>query len=115
MVSFDEVREMAMALPGAEEGTSYGMPAFIVRGKRFCRLHEDGDSLVLMINVFERPYLLEAEPDAFYVTDHYRPYPAVLARLSVVDRETLREKLEDSWRIRAPKKLVAAFDRDRSA
>jgi len=115
MVSFNEVREMAMALPEVEEGTSYGTPAFLVRKKRFCRLHEDGDSLVLMINVFERQLLLDAEPDAFYITDHYRDYPAVLARLSAVDRETLRERLTDSWRIRAPKKLAAAFERDHPA
>ncbi len=115
MVSFDEVRKMALALPETVEGTSYGTPAFLVRKKRFCRLHEDGDSLVLMINVFERQLLLDAEPDAFYITDHYRDYPAVLARLSAVDAGTLRERLVDSWRLRAPAKLVAAYDRDHPA
>jgi len=114
-VGFDEVREMAMALPEVEEGTWYGTPAFKVRGKGFCRLREDGDSLVLMINLFERQHLLDAEPDAFYITDHYRDYPAVLARLSAVDHETLRERLTDSWRIKAPRKLAAAYDRDRPA
>ena len=115
MVSFDEVREMAMVLPEVEEGTSYGTPSFKVRGKSFCRLREDGDSLVLMINLFEREHLLRAEPDAFYITDHYRDYPAVLARLSAVDPDHLRERLTDAWRIKAPKKVAAAFDRDHPA
>jgi hypothetical protein len=115
MVSFDEVREMALALPEVEEATWFGTPSFKVRGRSFCRLREDGDSLVLMINLFERDLLLEAEPDAFYITDHYRDYPAVLARLSTVAPETLRERLTDAWRIKAPKKVAAAFDRDRPA
>ena len=32
-VTFDTVREIARALPGIEEGTCYGTPAFRVRGK----------------------------------------------------------------------------------
>lgn len=75
LMNFDEVRRMALALPGVEEGTSYGTPAFRVRGKFFCRLREDGDSLVLKCNVYERRYLVDDLPDVFYVTDHYRDFP----------------------------------------
>jgi hypothetical protein len=114
-VSFDEVRAMAMALPGAEEGTSYGTPAFRVRKKFFVRLKEDGESIVLRINPFERGYLLEAEPDAFYITDHYRDYPAVLARLAALTPERLRGRIEDSWRLMAPKRLVDEHDRQTDA
>jgi hypothetical protein len=110
-VSFDEVRAMAMALPEAQEGTSYGTPAFQVRKKTFVRLKEDGESIVLRINPFERGYLLEAEPDGFYITDHYRDYPAVLARLSALTPERLRPRIEDSWRLMAPKRLVDQHDR----
>ncbi|HEX8907134.1 MAG TPA: MmcQ/YjbR family DNA-binding protein [Longimicrobiaceae bacterium] len=110
-VSFDEVQEMAMALPEVEDGTSYGMAAFRVRKKFFAWLKNDGETIVLRINLFERDYLLEAEPDAFYITEHYRGYPAVLARASVVDAGRLRERIEDAWRMMAPKRLVDAFDR----
>ena len=113
-VSFDEVRAMAMAMPEATEGTSFGTPAFHVRKKLFLRLKEDGESIVLRINVFEREYLLEAEPDAFYITDHYRDWPAVLARLAVLTPERLRPHVEDSWRMMAPAKLVAAYDASRT-
>ncbi|HSU18066.1 MmcQ/YjbR family DNA-binding protein [Longimicrobium sp.] len=110
-VSFDQVRAMAMALPEVEEGTSYGTPAFRVRKKFFVRLKEDGESIVLRINLFKRDYLIAAEPDAFYVTDHYRDYPAVLARLSALTPERLRGRIEDSWRLMAPKRLADAHDR----
>lgn len=109
-MDFDEARRIALALPGAEEGTSYGTPAFFVRRKLFARLREDGDSLVLKCNVFERKYLMEDLPEVFYLTDHYRDYPLVLGRLSAISPALLRERIEESWRIAAPKKLIAELD-----
>lgn len=113
-MSFDEVRRIALALPGVEEGTSYGTPAFRVRGKFFCRLREDGESLVLKCNLFERAFLVDDLPDVFYITDHYRDYPAVLMRIGAVTEPLLRERMEASWRIAAPKKLVAELDARRA-
>ena len=110
-VSFDEVRRMALALPEAREGTWYGTPGFHVRRKYFLRLRDDGETIVLRINFFERGYLLEAEPDAFFIIDHYRDYPAVLARLAALTPARLREHIEDAWRMVAPKRLVDEFDR----
>ncbi|HYW11223.1 MAG TPA: MmcQ/YjbR family DNA-binding protein [Longimicrobium sp.] len=109
-MKFDEVRRVALALPGVEEGTSYGTPAFRVRGKFFARLREDGESLVLKCNLFERQFLVDDLPAVFYITDHYRDYPAVLVRIPAVTPELLRERMEASWRIVAPKKLIAELD-----
>lgn len=109
-MDFDEVRRVALALPGVEEGTSYGTPAFRVRGKFFARLREDGESLVLKCNLFERKYLLDDLPDVFYITDHYREYPAVLVRIATAPPELMRERMEASWRIVAPKKLLTELD-----
>lgn len=109
-VTYHDVRAIGSGLPGVEEGTSYGTPALKVKGKLFARLWEDGETLVLRVNPFERPYLLDADPAAFFLTDHYRDYPWVLVRLAAVDPAVMRERLEDAWRLCAPKKLVAAFD-----
>ncbi|HEX5478690.1 MAG TPA: hypothetical protein VFY79_03110 [Dehalococcoidia bacterium] len=45
-VTFGDVRKIMLALPGVTEGTSFGTPAFKVRGKFLSRLRED-DVLVL--------------------------------------------------------------------
>lgn len=110
---WDAVRRIALALPGVEEGTSYGTAALKVKGKLFARLKEDGETIVLFVNLFERPYLLEAEPEIFYITDHYRDWPNVLLRLRAVTEARLREAVVESWRFRAPPKLVAAFETSR--
>lgn len=109
-VAFQEVRGWALALPGVEEGTSYGTPALRVRGKLFLRLREDGETLVLRTDEYERDFLLESDP-AFFVTDHYRGYPIVLVRLAAVRPERLRALVVDSWRRHAPRRLVAEWER----
>jgi hypothetical protein len=110
-VSFEAVRQRALALPGVEEGTSYGTPAFKVRGKLFVRLHQSGDSLVVRIEADERAMRMRADPETYYITDHYRDYPWVLVRLCSVSPEDLGELLEDAWRRIAPARLVAEYDR----
>lgn len=109
-VSFDTVREVALALPGVEEGSSYGTPAFRVAGRFLARLREDGESLAVRIPFDDRDVLLQAEPEVFFLTDHYAGYPAVLVRLAAVRRELLCDVLEMAWRARAPKKLVRAYE-----
>jgi hypothetical protein len=109
-MDYEAVRRIGLALPGVEEGTSYGTPALKVKGKLMARLKEDGETVVLRVSLFERPYLLEAEPDIFFITDHYRDWPSVLLRLPAVTETRLREAVIDSWRFVAPPKLVAAFD-----
>lgn len=109
-VSFETVRQLALALPEVEEGTSYGTPAFKVKGKTITRLREDGETLVVKIDFLKRDILMNAEPETFYITDHYRDYPAMLVRLSSVRREVLRDLLEQAWRLEAPKRLIKAYD-----
>src|SRR6185436_6210064 len=46
-----------------------------------------------------------AGPAAFYLTDHYRPYPAILVRLSEVPVGRVTQILEKAWRFQAPKSL----------
>lgn len=109
-VTYDELCELALALPGVEAGKSYGTPALKVKGKLLVRLWEDGETVVLHVPFDEREILLAADPDVFFLTDHYAGYPTVLVRLAKVRRDQLADLLELSWRSQAPGKLVAAFD-----
>jgi len=59
----------------------------------------------------EREALLQGQPEAFFTTPHYDGSPYVLIRLEAVDPEELAELVEDAWRIRAPRRLVAEYER----
>lgn len=112
----DEIKAIAMSFPGAEEGVSYGRPAFKLNGKFFTRLRAEDDSLVLMeIGFDEREMLMEAEPDTFHLTPHYKDYPCVLARIGPLHPGSLRNFLERRFRKIARKAVIKAWDAARTA
>ena len=106
-VTFAVARRLALALPGVTEGTSYRTPAFRVAGKYFFRLREDGASLAIKVDFDTRDALLQANPRAFFITDHYVGYPAMCVRLATIRLPELKALLEESWHFVAPKKLAA--------
>ncbi|MBB3891234.1 hypothetical protein GGQ61_001951 [Phenylobacterium haematophilum] len=111
MMTPDEVRELVLAFPGAEEGTSYGQPSFKVNGKFFTRLRGEDQSLVLLdVGHDEREMLMEAAPATFHITPHYKDYPSVLARIESLHPGSLQNFLDRRWRKIAPKKLIKARD-----
>jgi len=111
MVSEEDVRRVALSLPGVAERPYNRLPAFRARGKLFARVHELPDAiLVSCVDIGERNGLVASEPDKFFITPHYRGYPAMLVRLSSIDLAELIELLTESWRLNAPRRLVAEFD-----
>ena len=100
-VTFEQVRKMALALDNAAEGTSYGTAAFKVGGKLFARLKEDGESLVVGTTFEERAEMMAADPETYYITDHYLNYPWVLVRLSRMHSDALRDLLKRAARLAA--------------
>jgi hypothetical protein len=107
---FELAIEAAEGLPGVDVGTSYGTRALRLKGKFLARFREDNESLVIKVHMVERDHMLQSDPAVFFITDHYRDYPAVLIHLSKVERSALRELIEQAWRRAAPKKLVVAHD-----
>jgi len=100
-LDFDFVRDMARALPGVEESTGRGAPSLKVRGRLLTcpAIHKSAEpySLVVMIGFEQRAKLIAADPDVYYVTDHYLNYPAVLVRMSRIHSDALRGLLGMAW------------------
>ena len=109
-VTLTTVRRLVLALPEVEEGLSYGTPGFRVRGKFLARLWEDGETLVVRCGDDERDFRMKAEPETFFVAEHYRGYPTVLVRLARVREDDLQAVLEEAWRRQAPKRLLKEYE-----
>src|ERR1700739_3634085 len=96
-INFYTVRKIGLALPGVEESTTYGSPALKIRGKLLACLptHRSAEpgSLAVRVDFADRTELLAADPDVYYVTDHYLGYTAVLVRLSRITPDVLRDLL----------------------
>jgi hypothetical protein len=111
MPDWSDVVAVGRTLPEVEEGTWFRTPCLRVRKKSFCRMKEDGETLVVrVLDLEDKEALLRGQPDVFHTTPHYDGYAYVLVRLAVVERRQLAELLEDAWRIVAPKRLLAAHD-----
>ena len=107
MASWADVVAIGTALPEVEESTWFRTPALKVRGKSFCRMKEDGETLVIqVIDLEDKEALLRSDPEVFFTTPHYDGYAYVLVRLDRIGREQLAELVEDAWRLRAPKSLL---------
>ncbi len=113
MVAWKRVVEMARELPEVDVTTSWGAPAFKVRGKTFAGVSRHEGAIWTRCDADERPMLVESNPDLYALTPHFdRSRGYLLIWLEHADDEDVRERLLDAWLLVAPKRLAAQFDFD---
>ena len=97
-VSVADARRLLLDLPNIVEGRSYGMPSFLLEGRFFARFRDDDTVLVLQLGAIgERDVLMQLDPAAFFFTEHYRNYPAVLVRLASVPHALVEGVVREAW------------------
>jgi hypothetical protein len=111
VITWDDLVALARGLPEFEESTSYGRPALKVRGKFFAALRTNPDAVVVRCDLEEKPLLLDARPEILFETPHYHGWPYMLVSLEA-SLDDLREFLEDSWLLAAPKGLAKQLSVD---
>lgn len=117
MADADDVRRLALALPGAEEIDSDGFD-FRVGGRGFVWSYPERvpgkpreirtDIAVLYVgDEAEKQALLLGEPHVFFTAPGYGDWPLVMVRLAEVTTERLAELITDAWCMRAPVDLAS--------
>lgn len=97
-VTVTAARRLLLQLPGVKEGRSYGMPSFLLNGRFLARFRDDDTVLVLQLaTIGERDVLMDLDARAFFFTEHYRNYPAVLVRLAEVPPALLDDVVNEAW------------------
>lgn len=112
MATEEDVRRIALSLPETSEKPWFGTPGFRVKDKGFLRIRSEaeGGLVVFVSDLGEKEALLASDPDKFFTTPHYDGYPAVLVNLPAISVEELEELITESWRLRAPKRVLKEFD-----
>jgi hypothetical protein len=116
----DDVRRLALGLPGVEEIDSDGFD-FRVAGKGFVWSYPErtpGRSRVIRADIAvlyvgdeaEKQALLLGESRLFFTAPGYDGWPLVMLRLAEVDAGRLAELVTDAWRMRAPRELASELD-----
>jgi hypothetical protein len=110
-VNWQQLCKLADALPEVVQDIWYRAPALKVRGKGFVRLREELESVAFVIaSVDEQEFLIATQPELYYITDHYRGHAMVLARLSKLSDAECRLRLQQGFRLTAPKSLLKALE-----
>jgi hypothetical protein len=121
MVTRDDIRRIALALPDAveESGAQFaiGVP---IKGKvkgfvwawlervhpKKARVPSDAVVAVRVGDLAEKDLLINSEPNKYFTEPHYNGYPAVLVRLAEVSLDDMDALLRTGWRsvVQPPRK-----------
>ncbi len=109
------VRKAALSLPEAEERETWGTPTFRVRNKIFVMFSEGGREAWVKSTHDEQRALIAMEPETFFAPPYVGPSGWVGIKIAKVDPAEMRELVAEAWRLRAPVRLVKAFDEAQAA
>src|SRR3954464_7044061 len=124
MATWDDVRRLALAMPGAEERVSRDMRQWRVKDKLFVwerplrrsdlealgDAAPDGPILGARVeHLVAKDALIADDPAVYFTTPHFEGYPAVLIRLPQIENEILEEVIVEAWLSRAPKRLAKEY------
>ena len=125
MADLDDLRRIAVDLPGTAERATTGGAAWFVRSKPYAWECHPWPSipadiraivaaeLVVGVKVADRVdalALIEMMPDVFLRTTTSWSEPKVAFRMAGVDPQHLGELVTEAWRVQAPMYLRAEFD-----
>lgn len=89
-----EARKVMLAIAGTDERPWFNQPSVFLHDRFLAKTHHKEDAVTLQVGSMEmRDMMLEAEPELFYITDHYRKFPFLLVRLSALTRTVLKQML----------------------
>jgi hypothetical protein len=107
MLSTEQARELALALPEAIEQDHHGRPSFRVAGKIFATLW-DAEHMNVMLDEPGIRSAVHTMPDVCSEVWWGKRLSAVRVTLPRAERELLSELLADAWEGKAPKRLSDA-------
>jgi hypothetical protein len=121
MATQDDVRQIALSLPGADEADDYFTFFVTVKEKhkgfvwawreridpKKARVPSTRVIAARTTSVAERDLMVSQSPTYFFTEPHYAGFPAVLVRLDTIPRDVLEFVILEAWRCLAPRELAA--------
>ena len=106
MPTFEDVRELSMALPEVEEIVTWDVDiTFRVRKKIFAIGGEGADRISVKATLDQQADLLDLDAETFTKAAYVGRFGWVNVALARIDRPLLDKLLRDAWRSAAPAKL----------
>jgi hypothetical protein len=110
-VTADEVREVALALPGSYVAVVRDRVKIRVNRYVYLAFSADESDMGLGFPKEEREAMIEAEPDKFFMPSKGDlRYNWIEVRLHALDHDEMRELVTDAWRMCVSKRTRDAYD-----
>jgi hypothetical protein len=108
-----EARRLALSLPEVTEEPHFDMASFRVRGKIFVTAPPEETRLHVFVDPLEVDAYVAQDPAAFEPLWWGARVRGLRVDLAATSADGLAEIIEEAWRRKAPKSLIAAYDRQR--
>ena len=109
MLTCDDIRAIALALPEAEEAPHFEATSFRVKGKIFATMGDE-PQVTLKLDPEDQLNLSQAHPDAVRAVEGYWGRSGwTVVQGAAMTSETLAGLMRMAWVRVAPKRLVKAF------
>ena len=112
MSDLERARQFALSLPGVTEEPHFEMSSFRVRGKIFVTVPPDEGRLHVFVDEPEVDPCVAEDPSAFEPLRWGPRIRGLRIQLAAAPAERVQELIEDAWRRKAPRRLVADFESD---
>ena len=110
MVTIDEVRAVASELPRSSEGLVRGRVKFRIGQIVYLSVSRDGKTMGFAFPKELREALVESEPKKFALpSESDMRYHWVHVDLTTIDRDEMRELVEDAWAFCVPKRVAEEY------
>ena len=109
MLTADDIRTIALALPEADEAPHFDATSFRVRKKIFCSMGPEGRSIMVKLEPDDQHNLAEGYPDQIAPAKGYwgrNGWTSV--RFVELEEALIAALLRMAWATVAPKRLLAA-------
>jgi hypothetical protein len=108
-----QARRLALSMPEVTEQPHFDMSSFRVRGKIFVTVPPGGTRLHVFIDPLKVEGYVAQDPAAFEPLHWGKRLSGLRVTLAATPEASLAELIEEAWRRKAPKSLIAAFDQRR--
>ncbi|MHB8294326.1 MAG: MmcQ/YjbR family DNA-binding protein [Acidimicrobiales bacterium] len=106
MKAEDQLRAIALALPGVEERETWGKATFRVAGRLFLTLGPDGSTATMKATLDDQAAMVATEPTVFSVAAYLGRHGWVTVALDRCDPDEVADLVVDAWRQRAPRRVA---------
>lgn len=105
----NEVREIALSLPGTEEVAHLGKPSFRINNKIFTVIQNDMKTITVKITKEERDIYTNTDPRTFMIPNSFSNMNYMHINLETASKDEVIDLIRSAWGIVAPKKMAKTY------